>query len=172
MDSKLFEKIKDNYKSLGKKRYILIVGFVGILLILIADMVPTSTAKKDNQNTDYQCYIEQLEKETKSIISSIDGVGECKVMLTLCETDENVYGKNTDESTNSGSISTKSEYIFYEEDNEDKPVLIKQYFPKVMGVVVVCQGGDRGDVKEQIINAVSSLFNISSNKISVSKLNR
>lgn len=172
LDNKIMDKIKNAYVSLGRKRYILIIGFVGIILILLSDMIPASSSKNDTKNVDYQTYIQQLEKETKNIISSIDGVGECKVMLTLCETDENVYGKNTDESTNNGSISTKNEYIFYEENNEDKPVLIKQYFPKVMGVVIVCQGGDRNDVKEQIINAVSSLFDISSNKISVSKLNK
>ena len=113
-----------------------------------------------------------MEDKTESIISSIDGVGKCKVMITLQETDENIYAQNLDENKNSGYISKKSEYVLYEDNNNDSPVLIKQSFPKVMGVAVVCQGGNNANVKEKIISAVSSLFGISTAKISVSKLNR
>ena len=93
-------------------------------------------------------------------------------MITLQETDENFYAQNLDENKNSGYISKKSEYVLYEDNNNDSPVLIKQSFPKVMGVAVVCQGGNNANVKEKIISAVSSLFGISTAKISVSKLNR
>ena len=132
----------------------------------------SSPSAKKSESTDYRQYITSLEEKTENIISSIDGVGKCKVMITLQETDENFYAQNTDENTDSGSISKKSEYVLYEDNNNDSPVLIKQSFPKVMGVAVVCQGGDNANVKEKVISAVSSLFGISSAKISVSKINR
>lgn len=167
------DKIKSfvsSFNLLGKKKYIIVIGLVGILLILISDMIPKTNSNKD-QKVDYNQYVECLEKNTSDIISSINGVGKCKVMLTLCETDENVYGQNVDEKTGDSSISHRSEYALYENNNEDTPILIKQHFPKVMGVVVVCQGGDNAAVKAQIVSAVSSLFDIPSNKISVSKIN-
>lgn len=172
MDSKLLP-LANKIKSLKhKERYIVIACVLGVALILLSELVPSGSTKKTDDGMDYQEYIVSLEEKTQDIISSIDGVGKCKVMITLCETDESFYASNIEENTDSGHISKKNEYVFYEDNNNDSPVLIKQTFPKVMGVAVVCQGGDNAFVKERVISAVSSLFGISSAKISVSKISR
>ena len=172
MDSKLLP-LANKIKSLKhKERYIVIACVLGVALILLSELVPSSSTKNADDSMDYQEYIVSLEQKTQDIISSIDGVGKCKVMITLCETDESFYASNIEENTDSGHISKKNEYVFYEDNNNDSPVLIKQTFPKVMGVAVVCQGGDNAFVKERVISAVSSLFGISSAKISVSKISR
>lgn len=165
------ENFVNSFKSFGKKKYIVIIGIIGIILILLSDMIPSSTTNSENKQINYQQYTKELEQNTKNIISSIEGVGKCNVMITLDETDENVYAMDTDEKNSSGSISSKNEYVFYEKNNDDTPILIKQYFPKVKGIVVVCQGGDDVVVKEEVICAITSLFDIPSSKISVSKLN-
>lgn len=171
LDSKIKSYLA-KFKNIKHKEKLIVIACVfGIALILLSEFVPPSTSAK-SEKTDYEQYIVSLEDKTQSIISSIDGVGKCKVMITLQETDENFFAQNTDESTDSGSISKKSEYVLYEDNNNDSPVLIKQSFPKVMGVAVVCQGGDNAAVKEKIVSAVSSLFGISSAKISVSKISR
>lgn len=174
MDNKLLP-LANKIKSLKhKERYIVIACVLGVALILLSELVPSgnSSTKKADDGVDYQEYIVSLEEKTQDIISSIEGVGKCKVMITLCETDESFYAANIEENTDSGHISKKNEYVFYEDNNNDSPVLIKQTFPKVMGVAVVCQGGDNAFVKERVISAVSSLFGISSAKISVSKISR
>ncbi len=172
----LESKIKSLFASFRnmkhKERLLVIACVFGVLLILLSEFIPSDSSSKKSENVDYQQYIASLEEKSENIISSIDGVGKCKVMITLQETDENFYAQNTDESTDSGSISKKSEYVLYEDNNNDSPVLVKQSFPKVMGVAVVCQGGDNANVKEKVISAVSSLYGISSAKISVSKINR
>lgn len=172
MDNNLLELSKNVFKTFDKKKIIIVVGFVGILLILLSDVMPKMTSEKTKStNIDYSAYISDLEKQTTNIVGSISGVGKCKVMITLEETDENVYAMDTQENFSDSSNSTKSEYIFYEKDNDDTPVLLKQFFPKVKGVVVVCQGGDDYFIKEEIISAISSLFGVSTNNITVSKLN-
>lgn len=172
MDSKLLPLAKKIKNLKHKERYIVIACVLGVALILLSELVPSGSTKKADDSMDYQEYIVSLEEKTQDIISSIDGVGKCKVMITLCETDESFYASNIEENTDSGHISKKNEYVFYEDNNNDSPVLIKQAFPKVMGVAVVCQGGDNAFVKERVISAVSSLFGISSAKISVSKISR
>lgn len=172
MDSKIKSYVEKFKQSKHKERLLIVACIFGVVLILLSEIKLPATASKKSAQTDYQQYISILEDKTESIISSIDGVGKCKVMITLQETDENFYAQNLDENTNSGYISKKSEYVLYEDNNNDSPVLIKQSFPKVMGVAVVCQGGNDANVKEKIISAVSSLFGISTAKISVSKLNR
>ena len=167
MDSKLLPLVNKIKSLKHKERYIVIACVLGVALILLSELVPSSSTKNADDSMDYQEYIVSLEEKTQDIISSIDGVGKCKVMITLCETDESFYASNIEENTDSGHISKKNEYVFYEDNNNDSPVLIKQTFPKVMGVAVVCQGGDNAFVKERVISAVSSLFGICSAKICV-----
>lgn len=166
--------LKKFINAKDKKQIIVVFGIIGVLLILLSEFVPSQTSdsvKSDKCTYDYTEYSEQLEKKTTDFISSIDGVGKCKVMITLEVTDENVYAKNIDETKENGSYSKKSEYVLYEENNNDTPILVKQYFPKVKGVAVACAGGDDVVVREKIISGISSLFGISSTKISVSKIN-
>lgn len=172
----MVNKLKEYLEKIkfDKKKIIIAIGFMGIALILLSEVVPQESSKSQNTDvqTDYNEYVSSLEEKTADLISSIDGVGKCKVMITLEQSDENIFAKNTDESTNSGSYSKKSEYVLYEDNNNDTPVLVKQYFPKVKGVAVVCTGGDDVIVKEKVISSISSLFGISGTKISVSKINR
>ena len=172
----MVNKLKEYLEKLkfDKKKIIILIGFIGIALILLSEVVPQESSKSQNTDvqTDYSEYVSSLEEKTADLISSIDGVGKCKVMITLEQSDENIFAKNTDESTNSGYYYKKSEYVLYEDNNNDTPVLVKQYFPKVKGVAVVCTGGDDVVVKEKVISSISSLFGISGTKISVSKINR
>lgn len=131
----MVNKLKEYLEKIkfDKKKIIIAIGFMGIALILLSEVVPQESSKSQNTDvqTDYSEYVSSLEEKTADLISSIDGVGKCKVMITLEQSDENIFAKNTDESTNSGSYSKKSEYVLYEDNNNDTPVLVKQYFPKV-----------------------------------------
>ncbi len=172
MDSKIKDKIINYLKSGDKKKLIIVVGIIGIVLIMLSEFVPkTALPEKSTSETfDYYSYVESLEEKTEKIISSISGVGKCEVMITISNTDENIFAKNIDENSDDSSYSRKSEYVFYEADSGDAPVLIKQNLPKVQGVLIVCEGGDDVVVREAVISSVTSLFNISSGKVSVSKI--
>lgn len=91
------------------------IGIVSILLILLSEVVPGSAAKSassvDSEEYSYSEYISDLENETAEIIGSIEGVGECRVMLTLKNTNESVYAKNSDESSDDSSYSKSYEYV-------------------------------------------------------------
>jgi stage III sporulation protein AG len=176
VDSKIKEKINDFFKCDKKIKIFVVIGIVSIFVILLSEFIPSetkdNTLNDDSESYSYSEYIESLEKETTDIVGSIDGVGECKVMLTLKNTNESVYAKNSDESSDDGSYSKKYEYVLYDGQDGETPVLVKQYFPQIQGAVVVCEGGDNTVVKERVISAISSLFNISTSKISVTKISQ
>lgn len=166
------EKFEELLKSKQfKTKFLVIMGVVGIVLILLSeiDFTPTKP-KQDLSSNDYVSYVNNLDKELTEIISNIDGVGNCKVMITLKNTSESVYAKNTENSLSDGSSSQNDEYVIYNGENGDSPLLLKENFPAIEGVAVVCSGGDNVKIQEQIKKCVSALFNISSNRISVSKI--
>ncbi len=166
------EKIEKLFKSKQMKtKFLVIAGVVGVVLILLSEInFPQSKPKQDLTTNDYVSYVNSLDKELTELISNIDGVGTCKVMITLKNTTESVYAKNTENSSSDSSSSQNDEYVIYSGANGDSPLLLKENFPEIEGVAIVCSGGDNVKIQEQIKKCVSALFNISSNRISVSKL--
>lgn len=144
----------------------------GVLLLLLSQVLqanvktPTDTKQQD---TGYYDYIEKLETDTASLISAIDGVGRCQVMITLREGTESVYARNAQEEARDGSNSEKHEYVLYDGEQGEEALLVKERFPPVQGVAVVCDGADNTAVRTCVVNTVSALLNVSVSKISVSK---
>lgn len=170
MEAKLKE-LYDKFRHTDKKlKAALVIGLTGMLLLGLSEAVPKENKAEKAENVSYADYNDELEEKTQQIISSIDGVGECRVMITLKNSNESVYAKNYQENSNAGNYSHESEYVLYDGDNGEEPVLIKEYFPEVKGVVVVCSGADSVTVRENVINCISALYGIPTTKISVTKL--
>ena len=91
-------------------------------------------------------------------------------MITLKNSNESVFAKNIQQNSENGNYSSQSEYVLDNGQNGETPVLIKEFFPEIKGVAVVCSGADSIAVREEIIKCISSLYGISSAKISVSKM--
>jgi stage III sporulation protein AG len=171
--SKIKELIKNVLPTDSKKvKIIVAIGLIGIVLILASEMFENDSSKQEveSDSISYEEYTAQLENRLTELISSIDGVGQCQVMITLENTTESVYATDIEIKNDDSSLNEKNEYVIYDSDDGETPVLIKEYLPKVQGVTVVCSGGDNTAVREKIIESVTSLFNISTNRISVSKI--
>ena len=122
-------------------RVAVIVGISAIALIFFSSFV--DLAPQDDEKLT-QRYADQTEARLLDIISSIGGVGEARIFLTMDDSGENVYQKNSDAKT----------------------VSIE---PKVRGVVVVCDGGDDPVVRSRVLEAVTKALSISSDKVCITK---
>ena len=118
-----------------------IVGVAAVLLIGIFSMIDFSP---DNREKESREYAERTEERLLEIVTSISGAGNAKIFLTMDNSGENVYLKNTD----------------------TKTVSIE---PKVRGVVVVCEGGDDPMTVSRVLEAVTKALNISSDKVCITK---
>lgn len=155
---------------------IVLVGFLGVFLIALSEMNFENEADKNSKSksTDSYEYCSYLEDRVADIISAIDGAGKVRVMITLAETTEYVYAQNQNDTrkTNKESENSdnKNDFVIIEKDNNDSGLLIKTFEPKIRGVAVVCDGGDNPIVQQQIYSAVSAVLNVSTARISISKL--
>lgn len=178
--------IKQNLKKLfdgdSKIKWIVLIGFIGMILILISCLWPQE--KKDNKTSSTEVistqeYVEQLEKKVTSMVSEIEGVGQVKVMITLENGVENVYANSEKKVTDytSGLSSNQStqrkdseqEVVIVDGGNGKKALVVTQKEPTVKGVVVVCEGADRTEVITRVTSAVTTCLNIKSNRVSVVK---
>ncbi len=173
MENKIKERLKSFISGDSKKiKIIVAVGLIGMILIFASDLFAKDEKKQDasNESISYEEYTQELENKLVQLISSISGVGECRVMITLENTAESVYATDVEVKNDDETLNQKDKYVIYNSDKGEAPVLIKEFLPKVQGVTVVCTGGDNIAVKEKIIEAVTSLFNIPTNRVSVSKI--
>lgn len=162
------EKIKIIIKTVAEKipkekRSIvaIVCGMLLMLIILFSDLTPENktVSEGDSETTDY---VKVIEEKLSDIVASIDGAGKTKVMVTLDSSEENIYAADINDS--------KSEYVVIKTSSEEGGLLLKIIQPKIRGVAIVCDGGDSYRVKNDIINAVCSVLDISSYRVSISKM--
>ena len=178
MDEKV-KNIKEKIFKDKKLLVIIIIAVIGIILIVLSELIPKNDDKEkntsENETNSIEMYTSELEKKLSDIISSIEGAGNAKVMLTIDTSEENVYAKeinSKDENTESKDISSyQYEYIVIKSgSSKEEGMLLKVVEPNVRGVAVVCEGGDNAAVKEMIINTVSAVLKVKTNNISVCKM--
>lgn len=187
----ILSRLKEYTKSPRFVKGLAVVGLVGIVLILLSDLFQGKAVDNQQPTTEIQYvslaeYENQLEQGLAEIISSINGAGKTRVLLTMESTVEQVYATNKNlaqnNSTNSSNgnlpssdndTQAESTYITVElSDGTEQTVLVKEIQPKVRGVLVVCAGGDDSIVREKIIDAVTKALDISSSKVSVAGLSQ
>lgn len=187
MDS-LKQKVKDIFKKLSadkKTMFIVLAGIIGVLILVASEFIPEGEKAKEDEEeiqvSEYNIenhyeYAEMLEKKLTDLISSIEGAGGTKVMLTLESSSEAVYAQNdkTDMESNdenSEKISKENDYVLIKTDSsKEEALLLKIIQPEVKGVAVVCEGGDSIYVQQKIIETISAVFDINASKIKVTKL--
>ncbi len=163
-----FERLKKDKKTL----MILIIGFIGIFLVMISETGNEKDADEQYLSDSHNIHSEsELAVEVEKFIETIEGAGKVKVMLTYKSYEETVYAYDKDENTDiKGERDFASQYIILDSGEKEDGLKLKIILPEVKGVAVVCQGGENPVIKEQIISALSALFDISSNKISVASM--
>ena len=129
------------FKDKKKLSAVIILLSVGIMLVAVSGVSEESGGKQEISLAEYKA---ELEDELENMCSAIKGVGKCRVMLTFERGEENTY---------KGSSLVES-----------KP-------PRVLGVSVVCRGADSPEIKRALVDMLSALFDIGTNRISVLKLN-
>jgi stage III sporulation protein AG len=165
--------------SESKTKIIFVIGIAGIVLIALSSLNTGSKAAKesppaaasDNDYCESEQFRQQMTEELENILSNIDGVGECRVMISVEGTSEYYYAENIDktqEYSPSGSNEQYQNEVVVIDSGDNKQALVrKKVKPKINGVVVVCAGGGDITVKERVIKAVSAALNLSYGKICV-----
>lgn len=149
-----------------KKGLIIIAAFfiAGIMLIL-GGSSNVKAVNKENISTA------GLNRQLEQILSQVDGAGKVRVLINYNQSGEKILAydleSNTNEKESGKENNSKSEVIY---DGNKMPVILKEYMPKVEGVIIVAQGGNNENVKKQLIAGTVALLGIDEHKIEVLKM--
>jgi len=165
----------------GKGLKILILCIVCLVAFILFVSVGNDENKMtsiDKSNISYKYkttmeYCSELETKLENVLSQIKGAGQVKVMLSVDGSPEFVYATDSDtkvSNTNNGSTTTSSTSpIIVQTNGNSEPLILTENLPIVKGVIVVSSGASDIGIKIDILQAVSTLLDISTEKISVLK---
>lgn len=178
-------------KWLKKENLVFIIGLMGIVLIGFSQFLFGSSKTVKSTVTepvaiDKQSYEEKIEQRLCDILGSISGVGQVKVMITLSEgysyeyameqkVNDDRYVDNVNENggkTQEKRITEESFVLIEATKGQESPIVTKEVEPKIKGVVIVCEGGNKPDVMYKVMEAVSVALNISSTQISILEMTK
>lgn len=178
MIKKVRELIVDKNTGKLKLNFIIALGIVGMLLILISGIdfsdeeaqTAANAALIADNTEDYRI---KLQGDLEEILSTISGVGNVSVMISLEGTTEYVYAQQIESSSDVSEDKTSSEYrneLVMVDEKEGKNALVTKVLrPKVSGVLIVCDGGDDVVLTEKLINSAAAALGISTANICVAR---
>lgn len=167
--NKIIAKIK-NIKNIE-----IIIAVVAVLIMLVIYFAGFFGNNKNNKKDDlaeffnnYSNYCQKMQLEVQEFVSKIEGAGDASVVINWESSVELILAETKNSSPNSNTSSPTIINI----GGNSQPIVLKEIYPKAIGVVVVCDGGNNTKVKVNIIMAVSTLLDIPSDKIIVLAKNK
>lgn len=161
------EKVK---ALLQKYRLPALVVLAGMVLMLLPSGAKTD--KTEETSAEEEGFsLTETERRMAEVIGAIDGVGRVKVMLTLHSGETLALAEDSSASQGSGGDVRQERQVLTVNrgSGRQEVVVTRRMYPVYQGAVVVCQGAGDSRVRLTVVDAVSVLTGLSSDKISVVK---
>ena len=112
-----------------------------------------------------------VETQLSQILGSVKGAGKVQVMLSIATGEETLYQTNDKYTSDGERISDNKDTVTITDSTRSQTGLIRRINPATYsGAIVVCQGADDPVVRLAIIDAVSKITGLRTDKISVMKM--
>ncbi len=149
--------------ALSKYKYVLLVMAVGIFLLLLPvggeeELVPDAS--------EAECFdLEKFEEKLAQTLSQIEGAGQVRVVLTLESGSRQVLAQDRDSDGEGGGSTTT--VTVGRGSGTQEVIPLQTLSPNFRGALVVCPGGGEAQVRLRLVEAVSALTGLGSDRISV-----
>lgn len=151
-----------------KYKYVILILILGFILMQIPSREKNiQLPSEESENSAAVPMYLQLAQ----ILSTIDGVGDVQVLLTVAEGERTIFQTDNNVSNSDTQSTTKIDTVTVTDASRNQVGLIQQVIPPTFqGAIVVCQGADSPTVKLAIVEAVSKVTGLGADRISVLKM--
>ncbi len=154
----LLEKIRSN-----KKIQAVIICFFAVILLIVFVSTYVNNDKTVNTTSTMDNYVNQLENKLSNTLSKVEGAGKVSAVITVESGMETVIAmKTVSTQTENGTIIEETPILV-----NGKTVVLKEKYPKIIGVLLVVEGADSISVVYKIQQATISLLDIKLNQIEI-----
>lgn len=162
---KFTENIKTNRKlQIGLA---ILLAFVLVLCYFLFIRSPSSNNQDKGQQSvitsSAEAYASNLESKLENGLSQVKGAGEVSVLVTLGSGFEYVYATEEEIRETSSGTTTTSTIILV----SGEPVLVKEIYPEINGVLVSATGADDISVKVNLITAIQTVIDVANEDITI-----
>ena len=151
--------------ALRKYQYVLLVMAAGVVLLLLPaggqDRGEEPPAREEGAVFDLDAFEQKLERT----LSPVEGAGETQVILTLDGGSRQVLARNQEREGDGGTSNTV--VTVGKGSGAQEVVPLQTVAPQFRGALVVCPGGGDARTRLKLIEAVSALTGLGSDRISV-----
>ena len=157
---------------------LVIVGLISVILLFgFGSGNSKSTSSNVVTTSSYistMDYCKIIENKLIDVLSKVDGAGTVSVMVTVDGSPELIYANEQDKtsSTNSSGSTTSSTYsspIIIDANGSSSALVMTEVLPAVKGVIVVSSGAGKVETRLNLLKAVSTLLDISTEQVTVLK---
>lgn len=157
--------IKAIMDTLKKYKFVALILLVGLVLMLLPSGESDDTIESERSVT-YS--LEETERRLESLLKNVQGVGQVTVMLTLKSGSTLELAEDSSTSVRDSETKREKDVVTVSRGSGGEEVVVTQeHYPVYQGAVVVCEGGGNSAVRLSIIEAVSVLTGLGSDKITV-----
>ncbi len=152
------DKKKINFKEFFAKvkvEYLIVFALAVVALFIFLSSV--NSEKTESMPID--AYVSGLEKSLEKSLSNVRGAGRVEVIISVKSGMQTVLATKTENID--GKITETPVLV------NGKTVVLKEDYPEVSGVVVVCEGANNLTVKMSVINAVCVYLGIDESKVEI-----
>ncbi len=152
-----------------KYRYVALVVLAGVVLMLLPSGKGEQQTSSDQPVNVSEAYsLAETEKRLEQLLGRIRGVGQVQVMLTLKSGSSLQLAENRSTSLRDTEDRQDRDVVTLNRGSGYEDVVVtEQTYPVYQGAVVVCQGAGDSGVNLAVIQAVSVLTGLGSDKITV-----
>jgi len=159
--------------ALGKYRWALGTALLGVLLMLLPGGGRTAKTERASAAEEDAAFDRAaVQREMEEILAGIEGVGRLRLMLTVDSGGERKLAQDT-QLGYSGAQSAPQDYerrsqtVVLGTGTDSRVVVTQRVYPRYVGALVVCEGGDSAAVRLAVTEAVGVLTGLSSDRITV-----
>ena len=152
-----------------KYKYVALVVLAGVVLMLLPSGKGEQQVSSDQPVNVSEAYsLAETEKRLEQLLGRIRGVGQVQVMLTLKSGSSLQLAENRSTSLRDTEDRQDRDVVTLNRGSGYEDVVVtEQTYPIYQGAVVVCQGAGDSSVHLAVIQAVSVLTGLGSDKITV-----
>ena len=152
--------------TLKKYKFVALILLVGLVLMLLPSGEKEQRMENDSGTESFS--LAETERRLEALLKNVQGVGQVNVMLTLKSGSTLELAEDSSTSMRESETKRESDVVTVSRGSGTEEVVVThERYPIYQGAVVVCEGGGNSAVRLSVIEAVSVLTGLGSDKITV-----
>ena len=157
---------KNVIDTLKKYKFVALILLVGLVLMLLPSGEKDKNTEDKSSGETFS--LAETERRLEALLKNVQGVGQVNVMLTLKSGSTLELAEDSSTSMRESETKRERDVVTVSRGSGTEEVVVTyERYPIYQGAVVVCEGGGNSAVRLSVIEAVSVLTGLGSDKITV-----